>query len=80
MAEGFVVAHGCAATKPFFYFEIEESFMTTIVPTQDNTAQQPAAAPAAPAQQPAIIASRQSCDADGVGLSHYILMDRKPSA
>lgn len=26
--------------------------------------------------QPAIIATRQHCEADGVGLSHYILMDR----
>lgn len=56
--------------------------MSTIVTQQDpttaNTATpQPAAAPA---QQPAIIASRQRCDADGVGLSHYILMDRKPTA
>lgn len=23
-----------------------------------------------------VIASRQSCDAEGVGLSHYILMDK----
>ena len=27
--------------------------------------------------KPAIIATRQRCEADGVGLSHYILMDRK---
>lgn len=26
--------------------------------------------------KPAIIASRKRCAADGVGLSHYILMDR----
>lgn len=31
------------------------------------------------ASQPAVIATRQRCDADGVGLSHYILMDRKPA-
>jgi len=30
-------------------------------------------------EQPAVIAVRKRCDADGVGLSHYILMDRKPS-
>lgn len=54
--------------------------MTTIVAQQDQTAANDAQQTAAPAQQPAIIASRQSCDADGVGLSHYILMDRKPSA
>jgi len=29
--------------------------------------------------QPAVIAVRKRCDADGVGLSHYILMDRKPA-
>ena len=28
-------------------------------------------------QQPAVIALRKRCDADGVGLSHYILVDRK---
>lgn len=27
--------------------------------------------------KPAIIATRRRCEADGVGLSHYILMDRK---
>ncbi|MDA8257311.1 MAG: modified peptide precursor CbpA [Betaproteobacteria bacterium] len=32
-----------------------------------------------PAAQPAVIATRQHCEADGVGLSHYILMDRKPA-
>lgn len=44
-------------------------------------------APAQPVQQPpqtvpnmpppAVIATRRRCDAEGVGLSHYILMDRK---
>jgi len=54
------------------------TIVTQQVPSTANAvAAQPAAAPAA---QPTIIASRQSCDADGVGLSHYILMDRKPSA
>ena len=28
-------------------------------------------------EKPAIIATRQHCEAEGVGLSHYILMDRK---
>ena len=27
-----------------------------------------------------VIASRQSCDAEGVGLSHYILMDKGTSS
>lgn len=30
--------------------------------------------------QPAIIATRQHCEAEGVGLSHYILMDRAAPA
>ncbi|HJV24106.1 MAG TPA: modified peptide precursor CbpA [Aromatoleum sp.] len=38
----------------------------------------PAAAQAAVnTAKPAIIATRRRCEADGVGLSHYILMDRK---
>jgi modified peptide precursor CbpA len=28
-------------------------------------------------EQPSVIATRRRCDAEGVGLSHYILMDRK---
>ncbi|MBI3446144.1 MAG: modified peptide precursor CbpA [Magnetospirillum sp.] len=27
--------------------------------------------------RPTIIASRKSCDAEGTGLSHYILMDKQ---
>jgi len=34
---------------------------------------------AQPAQQPTVIAVRKRCDANGVGLSHFILMDRKPA-
>ncbi len=26
--------------------------------------------------RPAVIATRKSCDAEGTGLSHYVLMDR----
>lgn len=33
--------------------------------------------PRNPSPQPSIIATRKRCEADGVGLSHYILMDRK---
>ncbi|CAG0962782.1 hypothetical protein RHDC4_00791 [Rhodocyclaceae bacterium] len=58
--------------------------MTITVAQQDpipaNAAEAAAQSPVAPAQPPAIVARRQSCDADGVGLSHYILMDRKPAA
>ena len=38
-----------------------------------------AASPAITSAKPAIIATRQHCEADGVGLSHYILMDRAAS-
>ena len=40
--------------------------------TQNPTATPPKAQPAAP-----IIAVRKSCNPDGIGLSHYVLMDRK---
>ena len=55
--------------------------ITAATPSTNGTAAQaacPAAAsPAADTAKPAIIATRQRCEADGVGLSHYILMDRK---
>lgn len=35
--------------------------------------------PAKPAQPAPTIAVRKSCNPDGVGLSHYVLMDRKPA-
>ena len=37
-------------------------------------------APAPPARQapPDILATRRACDAEGTGLSHYILVDPKP--
>lgn len=44
--------------------------MTQTVQTQHQTAAvAPAAAP--------IIAIRKSCNPDGIGLSHYVLMDKK---
>ena len=38
--------------------------------------QQAAPLPAAPAPAPTI-AVRKSCNPDGIGLSHYVLMDKK---
>ena len=35
------------------------------------------AAPAAPKAPVPVIAVRKSCNPEGVGLSHYVLMDRK---
>lgn len=47
--------------------------MTQTVQPQQTTQTQIAAA-----QQPApTIATRKSCNPDGIGLSHYVLMDRK---
>ena len=46
-----------------------------ILPVAGNAGQPSGATP----RQPAVIAQRKRCDADGVGLSHYILMDRKPA-
>jgi modified peptide precursor CbpA len=45
--------------------------------TRQNQAPAQAANQAATPQQAAVIALRKRCDADGVGLSHYILVDRK---
>lgn len=47
--------------------------MTQTANTQ--TATQPAAAKAQPAAP--TIAIRKSCNPDGIGLSHYVLMDKK---
>lgn len=33
-----------------------------------------------PATDAAVIANRKSCSADGIGLSHYILMDKHNAA
>lgn len=38
--------------------------------TEDVTKQQPKT-------RPAIIATRKTCDAEGTGLSHYVLMDKQ---
>lgn len=50
---------------------------------QFQSASTPAAAPAPAAcvpSRPSVIAVRKSCDADGTGLSHYVLMDRQVKA
>ena len=39
--------------------------------TEDVTAKQPSKT------RPAIIATRKTCDAEGTGLSHYVLMDKQ---
>jgi modified peptide precursor CbpA len=50
--------------------QIESQVASNVVETQPTTAQQ--AQPVAPT-----IAVRKSCNPDGIGLSHYVLMDRK---
>jgi modified peptide precursor CbpA len=61
-----------------FVFLPEEWIMTQIANTQTATpaATPPAAAAKAQAAAPTI-AVRKSCNPDGIGLSHYVLMDRK---
>jgi modified peptide precursor CbpA len=56
-----------------FYFP-EEWIMSQTVQTQATPATNTEAAkqPAAPT-----IAIRKSCNPDGIGLSHYVLMDKK---
>lgn len=44
--------------------------------TQQSPTPQPAAQQAASAAAPTI-AVRKRCNPDGIGLSHYVLMDRK---
>ncbi|WP_263768363.1 modified peptide precursor CbpA [Propionivibrio soli] len=49
---------------------IEEQIMSNAIQTPANA--QPAKKESSP-----IIAVRKSCNPDGIGLSHYVLMDRK---
>ena len=50
--------------------QIESQVASNVVETQPTTAQQvQSIAPT--------IAVRKSCNPDGIGLSHYVLMDRK---
>ena len=80
--KGFAIALGCATAKPFFFSGSKGTLdMSNTTQPQNLLSATPSTnEPSfAPPQQPAIIATRQRCDADGVGLSHYILMDRKPA-
>ncbi len=69
--------HARAVSRSHFVFYHskyhEEQIMTQTVKTQ-QTSQTAAAStqPAAPT-----IAIRKSCNPDGIGLSHYVLMDKK---
>lgn len=44
---------------------------------QTKPGQHQQTAPAAPKAPVPVIAVRKSCNPEGVGLSHYVLMDRK---
>ncbi|MCB4361350.1 modified peptide precursor CbpA [Quatrionicoccus australiensis] len=46
--------------------------MTQAVTSTEKNPQSPPAAPVAPS-----IAVRKSCNPEGMGLSHYVLMDKK---
>jgi modified peptide precursor CbpA len=48
-----------------------ESKMTKIVPVQSPSPQ------SAAQTRPALIAIRKTCDAQGTGLSHFVLMDKQ---
>jgi modified peptide precursor CbpA len=50
---------------------------TTQVTSQATTAQQAAIQPTQATVPAPVIASRKSCNPDGIGLSHYVLMDRR---
>ena len=45
--------------------------------TPTNNQPAPVATPEAAPPRPDLIASRKTCDAQGTGLSHYVLMDRQ---
>lgn len=62
---------------PFFFSGTERNMFMNTQSTRQNQAPAQTANQAATPQQAAVIALRKRCDADGVGLSHYILVDRK---
>jgi len=76
-------AHGLRGRRSPFCFSatgnkenrMPSNIQSSAVAVPANTAVPATAAPAA--DKPVIIATRQRCEADGVGLSHYILVDRK---
>ena len=64
----------CRQPEPFLFFHLEEWIMTQTVQTQAQTQTQTAVPAKAAAPT---IAIRKSCNPDGIGLSHYVLMDKK---
>ena len=62
----------CGEPEPFLFFIPEEWNMTQTVTSTVKTPQTTQATPAVPT-----IAVRKSCNPEGMGLSHYVLMDRK---
>ena len=63
-----------AVSRSCFFLIYEEKIMShNVKPQTEQTAQNAAAQPpVAPT-----IAIRKSCNPDGIGLSHYVLMDKK---
>jgi len=72
----FLLRQAAGALLHFFIPSREDPMKTTPQITTQNTAAQAAAQPTQAAPAP-VIASRKSCNPDGIGLSHYVLMDRK---
>ena len=66
------LAHAVSRSRFFLIYE-EKIMSHNVTPQAEQTAQSAAAKPpVAPT-----IAIRKSCNPDGIGLSHYVLMDKK---
>ena len=50
----------------------EKIVKTSTIPTPRETSKKPR-----PQHRPDVIAIRKTCDAEGTGLSHYVLMDKQ---
>jgi modified peptide precursor CbpA len=76
---GMFLSRQAAGALLLFFIPSREDPMkaTTQVTSQATTAQQAATQPTQAAAPAPVIASRKSCNPDGIGLSHYVLMDRK---
>jgi modified peptide precursor CbpA len=63
--------------SPFAFNHPEEWIMSQTVQTQASPVASSETVKATMAPMAPTIASRKSCNPDGIGLSHYVLMDKK---
>ena len=75
-------ALGSVAAEPFLFLCLgkqENRMPSTDIKQQTtkNAASSLATTACGAELKPAVIATRKRCEAEGVGLSHYVLMDRK---